>query len=173
MAPDFERLAQMPWPIATLASSGTSLLSSALACSCSAWADRVREKTAANSAHAFEELMSTVRTAAMRGRGGSAPNKRGSSPLSTWRQNFRSGKPRRWGRCHSACKFWTPRGRHLRLLNRGEEQAKGWIDRIWRRRRIGPILPGLRLHLQQPGFSSRWRGGAAKQATPIAPQVRA
>ena len=76
MAPDFERLARMPWPIATLASSGTSLLSSALACSCSAWADRVGEKTAANSAQALEELMSTMRTASMRGFGGSTPNRR-------------------------------------------------------------------------------------------------
>ena len=90
MAPDFERLARMPWPIATLASSGTSLLSSALACSCSTWADRVREKTAANSAQAFEELISTMRTASMRGLGGSAPNRPGGSPLSTQRQNFRS-----------------------------------------------------------------------------------
>ena len=50
MAPDFERLARMPWPIACRASSGTRPLSSALACSCSRWADRVREKIAANSA---------------------------------------------------------------------------------------------------------------------------
>ena len=35
MAPDFERLARTPWPIACCASSGTRLLSSALACSCS------------------------------------------------------------------------------------------------------------------------------------------
>ena len=35
MAPDFERLARMPWPIACCASSGTRLLSSALAFSCS------------------------------------------------------------------------------------------------------------------------------------------
>ena len=67
MAPDFERLARMPCPMACWASSGTSLLSSALACSCSRCADRVREKTAANSAQAFEELMSTMRTASMRG----------------------------------------------------------------------------------------------------------
>ena len=35
MAPDFERLARMPWPVASLASSGIKPLSSALACSCS------------------------------------------------------------------------------------------------------------------------------------------
>ena len=34
-APDFERLARMPWPIASLASSGIKALSSALARSCS------------------------------------------------------------------------------------------------------------------------------------------
>ena len=67
MAPDFERLARTPWPIACLASSGTRLLSSALACSCSRCADRVRAKTAANSAQALDELMSTMRTASIRG----------------------------------------------------------------------------------------------------------
>ena len=77
MAPDFERLARTPWPMASLASSGIRLLSSALACSCSRCADRVREKTPANSAQAFEELMSTMRTASMRGRGGSTPNRAG------------------------------------------------------------------------------------------------
>ena len=46
MAPDFERLARTPWPMACWASSGTRLLSSALACSCSRCADRVREKIA-------------------------------------------------------------------------------------------------------------------------------
>ena len=90
MAPDFERLARTPWPIASLASSGIRPLSSALACSCSRWADRVREKTPANSAQAFDELMSTMRTASIRGLGGSTPNSRGGSPLSTQRQNFRS-----------------------------------------------------------------------------------
>ena len=39
MAPDFERLALTPWPMACLASSGIRLLSSALACSWSRWAD--------------------------------------------------------------------------------------------------------------------------------------
>ena len=41
MAPDFERLARTPWPIASLASSGISPLSSALAFSCSRKAERV------------------------------------------------------------------------------------------------------------------------------------
>jgi hypothetical protein len=58
MAPDFERLALTPWPIACWASSGTRLLSSALACSCSRWADRVREKVAVNSAQALDEVIS-------------------------------------------------------------------------------------------------------------------
>ena len=34
--------------------------------------------------------MSTMRTASMRGFGGSTPNRVGGSPLSTQRQNFRS-----------------------------------------------------------------------------------
>jgi hypothetical protein len=34
MAPDFERLARTPWPMACCASSGIRFLSSALACSC-------------------------------------------------------------------------------------------------------------------------------------------
>ena len=46
------------------------------------------QNSAANSAHVFEEAMSTRRTAAMRGRGGSTPNKRGVSPNWTQRQNF-------------------------------------------------------------------------------------
>ena len=50
---------------------------------------------AANSAHEFEALMSTVRTAAIRGRGGSTPNRRGGSPLSTQRQNFFSAVSKR------------------------------------------------------------------------------
>ena len=53
MAPDFERLARSPWPIASLASSGIRLLSSALACSCSTCAVRVLAKTVANSAQAL------------------------------------------------------------------------------------------------------------------------
>ena len=90
MAPDFERLARMPWPIACCASSGTKLLSSALAFSCSRCASRVRMKMSANSAQALEVLISTMRTASMRGFGGSTPNRAGGSPLSTQRQNLRS-----------------------------------------------------------------------------------
>ena len=67
MAPDFERLARTPWPIASLASSGTRPLSSAFACSCSRWAARVRGKMAANSAQAFDEVISTIRTASIAG----------------------------------------------------------------------------------------------------------
>ena len=44
----------MPWPVASLASSGISALSSALAFSCSAWAARVRRKMPANSAHELD-----------------------------------------------------------------------------------------------------------------------
>ena len=44
----------------------------------------------ANSPHEFEVLMSTTRTASMRGLGGSTRNSRGGSPLSTQRQNFLS-----------------------------------------------------------------------------------
>jgi hypothetical protein len=47
MAPDFERLARMPWPNACCASSGTKPLSSALALSCSRCASRVRTKISA------------------------------------------------------------------------------------------------------------------------------
>ena len=54
MAPDLERFARMPWPVASLASSGTRVLSSALACSCSRCAARVWVKIAANSAQALE-----------------------------------------------------------------------------------------------------------------------
>ncbi len=86
MAPDFDRLARTPWPVACCASSGIRLLSSALDRSCSRCADRVREKMAANSAQAFEELISTMRTASMRGLGGSIPNRAGGSPFSTHRQ---------------------------------------------------------------------------------------
>ena len=94
-APDLERLARMPCPTASLASSGISPLSSALAFSCSRWASRVRRNTPENSAQALDELMSTVRTASMRGLGGSTPKRRGGSPLSTQRQNFFSAVNRR------------------------------------------------------------------------------
>ena len=95
MAPDFERLARTPWPIASLASSGIRPLSSALAFSCSRKAARVERNTPANSAQELEALMSTIRTASIRGRGGSTPNRRGGSPLSTQRQNFFSAVNRR------------------------------------------------------------------------------
>src|SRR5262249_45052762 len=94
-APDFERLARIPWPIASLASSGIRALSSVLAFSCSRWASLVRRNTFENSAHAFDELISTIRTASTRARGGSAPKRRGVSPLSTQRQNFFSAVRRR------------------------------------------------------------------------------
>ena len=90
MAPDFERLARMPCPMACCASSGMRLFKSAFAVSCSRWAERVRKKTPANSDQEFEEVISTMRTALMRGFGGSTPKRVGGSPLSTHRQNFRS-----------------------------------------------------------------------------------
>ena len=43
---------------------------------------RFREKIAANSAQAFEEVIS-IRTASIRGFGGSTPNRVGGSPFST------------------------------------------------------------------------------------------
>ena len=49
----------------------------------------------ANSAQALDVLMSTIRTASIRGRGGSTPNRRGGSPVSTQRQNFFSAVSRR------------------------------------------------------------------------------
>ena len=51
--------------------------------------------TAANSAQELDVLMSTVRTASMRGRGGSTPKRRGGSPVLTQRQNFFSAVSRR------------------------------------------------------------------------------
>jgi hypothetical protein len=89
-APDFERFARIPCPIASLASWGISSLSSALDRSCSRKACRVLRNIPADSAQEFEALMSTIRTASMRGFGGSTPNRRGGSPLSTQRQNLRS-----------------------------------------------------------------------------------
>src|SRR3954467_11466856 len=86
-APDFERLARTPWPIASLASSGISFFNSALAASWSRYAARVWQNTPANSAQELDELISTIRTASTRSRGGSTPNRRGVSPLSTQRQN--------------------------------------------------------------------------------------
>ena len=95
MAPDLERLARTPWPIASLASSGISPLSSTFALSCSRKAERVERNTPANSAQELEAPISTIRTASMRGRGGSTPKRRGGSPLSTQRQNFFSAVSRR------------------------------------------------------------------------------
>ena len=89
MAPDFERLARMPCPLASLASSGIRPFSSVLAFSCWRNAPRVCRKTPANSPQEFDELMSTTRIASIRGRGGSAPSTgEGGSPVSTRRQNF-------------------------------------------------------------------------------------
>ena len=47
-------------------------------------------KVPANSAQALDALISTMRTASIRGFGGSTPNRVGRSPLSTQRQNFLS-----------------------------------------------------------------------------------
>ena len=88
MAPDFERLAWMPWPMGSLASSGIRAFSSALDRSCSR--NAVLRNKSANSAQEFDALMSTIRTASIRGFGGSTPKTQGGSPLSTQRQNFRS-----------------------------------------------------------------------------------
>ena len=63
MAPDLERLARTPWPIACCASSGTRRFNSALARSCSRNAGCVRVNAPANSAQALEALISTMRTA--------------------------------------------------------------------------------------------------------------
>jgi hypothetical protein len=54
----------------------------------------VVRKTAANSAQEFEEFMSTMRMASMRGRGGSALIRWGTSPVCTQRQNFFSAETR-------------------------------------------------------------------------------
>ena len=56
----------------------------------------VLQKIVANSAQELEPVMSTTRTAAMRGLGGSIPNKRGGFPLSTQRQNFFSAVSKRF-----------------------------------------------------------------------------
>ena len=58
-------------------------------------APRVLWNSAANSAHEFEELISTMRTASIRALVGSAPNSRGGSPLCTQRQNFFSAANKR------------------------------------------------------------------------------
>src|SRR6266699_2381661 len=69
----------MPWPIASLASSGIRPLSSVLARSCLRCASRVRRKIRPNSAQLLEALMSTTRTASIRGLGASVPERRGAS----------------------------------------------------------------------------------------------
>ena len=63
MAPDFERFARMPWPMASLASSGIKAFSSAFDRSWSIKACRVLRNRPANSAQEFEALISTTRTA--------------------------------------------------------------------------------------------------------------
>src|SRR5215475_10117715 len=70
-APDLERLPRTPCPIASLTSSGIRALSSFFARSWSKKASRVLRNSAANSAQEFDELISTMRIASMRGRGGS------------------------------------------------------------------------------------------------------
>jgi hypothetical protein len=88
MAPDLERLARTPCAIACCASFGTRLFNSALARSCSRKAGCVRANAPANSAQVLDALISTIRTAAIRGFGGSTPKRVGGSPFSTQRQNF-------------------------------------------------------------------------------------
>src|ERR1700730_12000515 len=51
-------------------------------------------KRPANSVHEFDELMSTMRIASMRGRGGSAMIRWATSPDCTQRQNFFSAETR-------------------------------------------------------------------------------
>src|SRR6516165_5700784 len=90
MAPAFDRLARTPWPIASLASSGIRAFSSPLARSWSRKASLVVRNKSANSAHEFDVLMSTIRTASIRGFGGSTPKRGGGSPLLTQPQNLPS-----------------------------------------------------------------------------------
>jgi len=80
--------------MASLASSGIKALSSLLARSWSRKALRVLRKSVANSAQEFDELISTMRTASMRGRGDSALIRWGGSPDCTQRQNFFSAETR-------------------------------------------------------------------------------
>jgi hypothetical protein len=74
-APDFERLARIPWPNASLASSGISPLSSVLARSCYRKAVLVEQNSAAKSAQELYAAMSTIRTPSIRGLGGTTSNK--------------------------------------------------------------------------------------------------
>jgi hypothetical protein len=78
-----------------LASSGIKALSSDLALSWSRKAERVAHKRPANSAHELDSLMSTIRTASIRGRGGSTLSGRGMSPVWTQRQNLCSAITRK------------------------------------------------------------------------------
>ena len=59
-----------------------------------AFAPRVLRNSAANSAHEFDVLISTIRMASMHGRGGSALMRWGVSPDCTQRQNFFSAETR-------------------------------------------------------------------------------
>src|SRR2546428_528861 len=68
--------------------------SSLFARSWSRKASRVLRKSAANSAQEFDALISTMRIASMRGRGGSALMRWGVSPDCTQRQNFFSADTR-------------------------------------------------------------------------------
>src|SRR4029077_6618079 len=77
-----------PCPTASLASSGIKALSSLFARSWSRNALRVLRNRAANSAQELDELISTMRMASTRGRGGSALIRWGVSPDCTQRQNF-------------------------------------------------------------------------------------
>ena len=91
MAPDLERLARTPWPIACCASSGTRLFQFSLGA-------LVFEKCRVGSSKRAGEFRPGIGGAhidscgppAMRGFGGSTPNRVGGSPFSTHRQNFRS-----------------------------------------------------------------------------------
>ena len=93
-APDFERFARTPCPMASLPSSGIRPLSSFFARSWSRKASWVLRNSAANSAQEFDELISTMRMASIRGRGGSALMRWGGSPDWTHRQNFFSAATR-------------------------------------------------------------------------------
>ena len=69
MAPDLDRLARTPWPFASLASSGISAFNSVFERSWSRKACLVLRNRPANSAHEFEALISTIRTASILGFG--------------------------------------------------------------------------------------------------------
>ena len=81
-APDFDRLARMPCPAASLASAGPQPLELGPgALVLPERPGRVRQNTPANSAQALDGLMSTLRTAAIAGpRWLGTPNRRGGFP---------------------------------------------------------------------------------------------